>query len=311
MSSPVSNHPELATLKDYLANSAAENYAGLRLHLAQCPACRELVSGLSGVQLMTSMQNASVTLTEQQHQGIADYIDGLLDAAEAGQQQAVIHSDAAAMKAALHYASHKAAMDQALSRSDADSAAIMKSTNASSQSWSGIFSALKDMLSFQAPVWLTVPVTAALVAVLTIKLLDVTPTQPVGYTIASYQDNPVIQFRARENIPGIGFFARPAQSVEPYQAVKVSVSAGNRFTIQWPPVTGAMIYTLRLQMFNQGSKLVLGEVTTQNNSAVMTVNIDNIYHRYEWVLSGETRDNRAFMSSGGFVINNAAEGDLK
>ncbi|MBI3187446.1 MAG: hypothetical protein HYZ31_06255 [Gammaproteobacteria bacterium] len=315
MSMAVSNHPELATLQNYLANSAADEFAGLRLHLAQCSSCRELVTGLSGAEQMTQHTAANYSgadgLTEQQHQNIVDYIDNRLAENERLQQKEFIQANAAAMKAALHYASHKSAMDKALSGSKADAARQSNEKINKSIQHFDLWNTLKDLVTIKAPVWLTVPATAALVALLSINLFNQPEIGHTGYTIASYQDNPVIQFRAKEAQPGIGFFARPSQSAEPYKAVRVSVSEGNRFTIHWPPVTGAVIYNLRLQMFNQGSKLVVGEVTTKNNSAVITADLDNIYHRYEWVLSGETSDNRAFISSGGFVINHTEQGVLK
>ena len=306
MSMTVSNHPELATLKDYLANSAADEFAALRLHLAQCGECRELVSGLSGVIIMSQHLPAAAdgALSDQQHQQIADYIDGHLTAAEGQQQQEFIQTSAAAMKAALHYASHKAAMDRGLATSAAN-APQSNSKRASQPQWFDVWGQLKKLVTLQAPVWFTVPATAALVALLSINLFNQPASDNANYTIAGYQDNPVMQFRAKESQPGIGFFARPSQSSEPYKAIKVSLSGDKRFTIQWPPVTGATIYTLRLQMFNQGSKQVVGEVTTKTNSAVITADLENIAHRYEWVLSGETSDNRAFISSGGFVINKA------
>jgi hypothetical protein len=313
MSMAVSEHPELTVLKDYLDNSAADEFAGLRLHLAQCGECRELVSGLSGVINMSQHlpSSANGALTEQQQQQIADYIDGHLTEAEGRQQQEFIQSSAAAMKAALHYASHKSAMDKSLPKSVAKNAPLMNLKRDGHTQWFDLWNKLKELVTIQVPVWLTVPATAALVALLSINLFNQPASENANYTIASYQDNPVMQFRARESLPGIGFFARPSQSAEPYKAIKVSLSGDKRFTIQWPPVTGATIYTLRLQMFSQGNKLVVGEVTTKNNSAVITANLDNIYHRYEWVLSGETSDNRAFISSGGFVINHAQQGVMK
>ncbi len=309
----LNDHPELATLKNYLNNSAAAEFSSLRLHLAQCSECRAQLEGLMGVQQVSRLSSSDTSkmdvLTEQQHQQIADYIDGRLSDAEHQQQDAFIHSNPSAMKAALHYASHKSAMDKTLLKDE--SPPVSDPVTGNHQLQAHVLQKLKQLLRFQAPVWLTVPATAALVALLSVNLFDQPLYEQAPYTIASYQDNAVIQFRSKDHLPGIGFFAKSAQQSEAYDRLKVSVSRDKRFTMEWPPVPGALNYSLRLQMFDHGNKIVVGEVTTETNSAVISTQHDNIYHRYEWVLSGETRDNRVFLASGGFVINHSDEGVMK
>ena len=301
----VSDHPELATLQHYLNNTAADEFNGVRLHLAQCAECRSLVDGLTGVQQISrsfSGQSKPDTLTEQQHQKIADYIDGRLNGAEPQQQKEFIQNNATAMKAALNKAALKP-----IHESTSASGSISGASHPQSVSWKK----LKALLGFQTPFWLTVPVTAALVALVSINLVNQPAMEQSPYTIASYQDNAVIQYRPKDQLPGIGFFAKSAQLSEAYDRLKVSVSEDRHFIMQWPPVPGALKYNLRLQMFDQGNKIVVGEVTTENNSAIITANNDNIYHRYEWILSGETSDNRVFFANGGFVINNQEKGIVK
>ena len=294
----MSDHPEIELLKNYLNNSAATEFSEVRLHIAQCSQCRTQVEGLMGLQ-QVSEQSGDDALSDQQHQQIADYIDGRLSETEYQQQKEFLHSNPAAMKAALHYASHKSAMDKSIS----DPASVSSSNSVSGGLWASMLTKFKALLSLQTSVWLTVPATAALVAILSISLFNQPVSKQSMYSVASYQDNAVIQFSPKNNLPGIGFFVKSNKLSKPYEGLKVSVSDGRRFTIQWPQVPGAIKYSLRLQMFDQGNKIVIGEVTTEKNSAVFSVEPDNIYHRYEWVLSGETQDDRVFFTNGGFVIN--------
>lgn len=311
----VIDHPEPEQLNNYLSNSASAEFSDLRLHLAQCSHCRAVTEALTGLQNISQQALSEPAeedeLTDHDHQKIADYIEGQLSETEHQQQKEFIQSKPAALKAALHYASHRSAMDKAISPAERDSAAASSFHAGSRHLWSGLGIKLKQLVTFQAPVWLSVPVTAALVAVLTVKLLDISIPEQAGYKMASYQDNAIIQFRPKDHLPGIGFFAKSAQISEVYDNLKVSVSEDARFTLQWPAVSGAIKYTLRLQMFHQGNKKLLGEVTTEKTSGVISTDLDDIYHRYEWVLSGETGDNRVFLANGGFVIERLEQGVLR
>lgn len=312
MSMNVSDHPELEQIKDYLNNCNSDKYSGLRLHLAQCSQCRSLTETLMALQQnshqVMSEDAEHDALTEHEHQQIADYIDGRLSEAEHQQQKDFIHSTPLALKAALHYASHKSAMDKAELVSAADTSFASSPDTGISGFGYAVLQKIKALTAFQAPVWLTVPVTAGLVALLTINLLELPTAEQASYKIASYQDNAVIQYGPKDHLPGIGFFTKSSQLSEVYDNLKVSVSDDARFTLQWPAVARAVKYTMRLQMFHQGNKTVLGEVTTKQPSAVIATRLDDIYHRYEWVLSGETSDNRVFLANGGFVIENLEKG---
>ena len=310
----VSEHPELEQLKNYLNNSASAEFSGLRLHLAQCSQCRALIDGLTGLeqvsQQVLSMQTERDTLSEQQHQKIADYIDGRLSGDEHLQIKEFLQLNPLAMKAALHYASHSSAMDKAGLESTTDTISVA-TTGMAVNLWSGFMKKVNDLMSFQTPVWLTVPVTAVLVAMLSVTLLDQSPPEQSKYLIASYQDNAVIQFRPKDHLPGIGFFNNTTELSEAYANLKVPVSEDRHFRIQWPAVAQAINYTFRLHMFSQGSKLLVGEVTTEKTSVVISTKLDDINHRYKWVLSGETSDHRVFSTNGGFVINNLEKGVLR
>jgi len=317
----VNDHPEIECFKSFLNNSAATEFNDLRLHLAQCSQCRNEVEGLTALQKITELSAPDTDiLSEQQHQLIADYIDGRLSEEEHQQQEIFLHANPVAMKAALHYASHKFAMDKslheaAIDKSFVENTSIMGVSNNSgyipdsgelqSNFWLALLSKLKNMGDLKAPIWLTVPVTAVLVVMLTINLFNQSLMEQQQFNIASYQDNAIIQFRSKDQIPGIGFFAKSTQLSKSYAGISLSIVEGKHFTLKWPSVPDAIKYKIRLQMFDEGNKVVLGEVTTEKNTAVITVNFDNIAHRYEWVLSGETSDARVFFANGGFVISKA------
>ena len=305
----MSDHPETEFLQNYLNNIAATEFKDLRLHLARCSQCRAVVDGLTGLQHLSQHSPAEKeALTEQQHQQIADYMDGNLNASDQQQLTDFIQSNAAAMKAALFYASHKSAMDKAALKSKSATHFQNRTVwqyNHLLDEWLNKF---KSLVSLQAPVWLTIPATAALVAFISINIINPPVTENSLYTIAGYQDNAIIQFKTKNALPGIGFFVNSSPMAEPYGTVSVSVTDNNHIAITWLPVSDALNYKLRLHVFNQGTKTVIGEITTHNTSADISTGLDNIYHRYEWVLSGETQDNRVFTASGGFVINKPDKG---
>lgn len=299
----VNEHPELELLKSYLRNSAAMQFSDLRLHLAECSECRHQLDGLMGLQQVVEQLSTDV-LSDQQHQHIADYINGGMSEAECQQQKLFLHSSPAAMKAALHYVSHKSAMDKSISEP------VSKANHVSDGLWKITLAKLKALTCMQTPIWFTVPTATAIVALLAVNVFNQPEYDQSTVSIANYQDNAIIQFRSKDHLPGIGFFAKSDQLTEAYNGVKVSVSESGQFNIQWPPVPGAIKYNLRLQVFDKGIKTVLGEVTTKTNSALIPVKLDNLNHRYEWVLSGETGDNRVFFVNGGFVISIEQKGIL-
>jgi hypothetical protein len=300
----VSKHPQLDILKNYLNNTAADEFSDLRLHLAQCADCRNLVDSLSSLKSFTAQQSAD-ELSELQHQQIIDYVDGNLHGAQADILKSLLNSDPAAMKAALHYASHKSAMQRSIET--AESGSIIHRD----KSIAFIYNKLKSLLAFQAPVWVSVPATAAVVALLSVNLFNAAQYDKTDYNLVSYQDNPVILFRTKKSLPGIGFFNQSGSSSSHYNGLQVSVSDSNHFTFRWPAIEEAAIYKLRLQMYEHGNKVVIANITTDKTFATISPDLASINHRYEWVLSGETTDSRTFMAKGGFVISDETKGELR
>lgn len=304
----VNDHPELEDLNNYLSNSSSAEFGSLRLHLAQCSQCRTLVDGLMGLKNISQQQTLD-TLTEDQHQSINDYINGRLSNSEHNEINKFIYANPSAMKAALHLASQKSLLDRSYT-SDTSTESLSNSTQSVSHYYSGIFSKLKSLITYQAPIWISVPAAAAFIALLSVNLFEQDTTQKL-YNIASYQDNAVMQFRSKDNLPGIGFFAKEEHTSVNYEGLQVAVTDDKHFSLRWPAIANAVKYNLKLQVFNNGNKTLVGDITTDDTSAVISTELENIYHRYEWVLTGETSDNRVFMANGGFVINHSNTGSLR
>jgi hypothetical protein len=130
---------------------------------------------------------------------------------------------------------------------------------------------------------------------------------PGGVQVASYQDNPVIEFRAADQAPGIGFFNPPTIRETAFGPVKVMLSTGNRVELTWPEVPQAEGYTLRLARIVDGKPVSLGELTGTENRAAFT-GLEIVFdQRYVWTLSGKTTQNQVFFSDGGFVLHELAE----
>ena len=304
-------HPETEDLRAYLGDVDAPEFSALRLHLASCQACRDEITALNAVERFYSTLEQPTDDAAQQL--ISDYVDGNLQGQAHTNAAALIHDNDSALKAALHYASHSAAMSAALDDShDAQRSATSAKQNASKTGLfgTGLFGAIGRWLDMRPPVWAVVPATAFAVAALVVFLQPYLIGQQEQYRVASYQDNPVMQFRKNDELPGIGFFSKAGRSSKAYNKVQVEVLDESRLRIIWPAVDKAVQYTMRLQMFNQNQKISLGEITTKVPTATFETTQLNSERRYEWILSGKTDDEMTFYSSGGFVISKTDQAGL-
>lgn len=308
-------HPNIESITAYLASPHAEEFKQLSLHLAACGECRSQVGALStlrdnfadmNVELYGQATEGGTELAEVlEQQLIEHYVDDQLQGEEKQRIAALLQKDPQALKAALHYASHSSSMQRELpefnkvtitDQTKADQTGLRQGQNRSGKP--ALTSRLKDWFYMQTRVWITVPITAAAAATLAILLI---PASGV-LTIASYQDNPVIQFEQKNQLPGIGFFSAARKTVEPFGKVKIELLGKGAIALSWVAVEGAESYTVRLQMFANGQKISVGENTTTATRIEFEGMKFEFDHRYEWVLSGKTADAKTFHTSGGFVI---------
>ena len=291
-------HPDFEILQAYVRQADAAQFAELRLHLAGCAECRVQVDAMMALQQhYPSLESPAVA--EHQQQQLVDYIEQHLPQEQRQQVQQMLQDNPTTMKAALHYASHRAAMQQAISPAPQTDAAIQ--TDVSFFSSLGAYVA--GWFELRAPIWLSVPATAAVVLVAVMMLQIGMQGNTTQLEIVAFQDNPVLQFRDNASLPGIGFFNRADNASAVYDKVAVSMPKAGEVAIQWPAIADATEYKMRLQAFYQGEKHSLGEVITRHNSARFAIDNVPANSRYEWVLSGQTARQKTFYTSGGFVIS--------
>lgn len=303
-----------AALADYedatsIGMSSSSNQEVLD-HLANCEECRNQVSMISALQDCWPDISQQSELSDDQHQLICDYIDGSLQPEEAKAVKLLIDTWPDAMKAALHYQSHSDQMQAILTRSDDASEHVQPVTIDSESILSSLSHSIGQLFNFRSPMIYTMALTASLFAAI-LALLQLPVMQQERVMIASYQDNPTIQFTDQNELPGIGFFSQSGSDSKPFEDITIELIAENTIKISWPEVAGATLYKLRIQVFNQGKKTVLKENSTQANHTTFQLEpgklntADKSGHnkRYEWVLYGNTQDDRLFYASGGFVIS--------
>ncbi len=284
------DHPDDQLIQDYLKNPGAAEYGELRLHLAACGHCRRRAELTA---MLREQGHWLETEAAEPDPRLADLVGGRLDAASAQRLRQEIGQDPNALRAALHYASHARDMRE-----------LAAAPTQRQQPGSGLLGMIQRFLSFEAPLWQTVP---ALAVVMTVALLLFNQLQPVPGAgearIVAFQDNPVLRFAGHQTQPGIGFFSQPDIDAEPFGGIGVELLADNRLRLSWPEIPGAASYNLKLQVFRDGESRVLARRTL--DSTVIELEFDErlSQHRYEWVLSGNTVDKRSFQSNGGFVIS--------
>ena len=285
-------------------------------HLAYCEDCRNQAS------IITTLHDGWIDirqpseLTENQHQTICDYVDGLLPIDEADEVRTLIKNHPDAMKAALHYQSHVTTMRDQLSRKASE-----PPTKAATQLSPGnLYHRLMAFCVrfFSIPPAMAYTMSATAVLLIAVFLLIQQPQlQPKQTMIASYQDDPMMQFTDSNKLPGVGFFAQSGNTSKPFEDVRIELIAKDTIKMTWPEVDGAALYKMRIQVFNHGKKTILKENSVQTNHTTFVLeaddqksnteadNIRSQNRRYEWVLYGNTKDDRMFYAAGGFIISKA------
>ncbi len=283
-------HPENQQLLAYLKTPEAVEYNDLRLHLAGCGICRrrtELTAML--IEQGPWLESERV---EADHR-LDALLSGNLDPEQASELIHELKQDPARLRAALHYASHAHAMSE-LGTHEPGSISIWDSTTELFKQW----------LDFQAPIWKTVPVVIVLLTVASLLINQYVPTgQSEHGRIIAFQDNLTIQFAGHEPQPGIGFFRQQGASSKLLSGMSIELINNNRLRISWPEIAGVESYNLKLRVFRDGDTRVIARREVAITSADIELKQPLTQHRYEWVLSGDTLDNRSFQTSGGFVIS--------
>jgi len=203
----------------------------------------------------------------------------------------------------LHYASHSSAMKRELKVENVVADSRDLKIKQVVTFFGGMMRWFKQVVNgFNPSSWLAIPVTAVATALVVVNLVPLL-VAPGNSVVASYQDNPIVQFRDKNQLPGIGFFNKSANIIKPYNNVQVTIMDTNSINLQWSKIEEAISYTLRLQLIDNGQKVIVAEQSTTDTSLTFSGVDTKVNHRYEWVLSGKTRTEQTFYTSGGFVIN--------
>lgn len=282
-------HPEDQLILNYVKAPGADGFNELRLHLADCRYCRRRTELTA---LLREQGHWLESEAVEPDARIAELIAGNLSTEQVAELQQDLKQDPDSLRAALHYASHARAMDE-LKQARQNRVSV----------WTLIPTLLQQCFSFKAPIWKTVPAVAVLLVLATLIVDQIVPQDNNGVgRVIVFSDNQVIQFVGHESQPGIGFFNQPTANTEPFTGMSVEVIGHNRLRLIWPEVETVQAYKLKLQVFRDGETQVLARRTLATTSVDLEIAEPLTQHRYEWIVSGDTSDNRSFQASGGFVI---------
>ncbi|HEY9034672.1 MAG TPA: hypothetical protein VIN71_12090, partial [Pseudomonadales bacterium] len=109
----IDSHPDFELLQRYSRHADAPEFDPLRLHLAGCSECRAQLDAMA-VLARHYPWLPQQACDEQLGEQLDDYLAGRLPPQQMAAAQQAIHDHPAALKAALHQASHRAAMKQAV-----------------------------------------------------------------------------------------------------------------------------------------------------------------------------------------------------
>lgn len=291
-------HPDLEALSGFIVQPDGAEYANVRNHLIQCDQCRHEIGKLSDIKDNMAYINSSST-TDSYSGQIEQYVDGVLQANELREVKQLLQQPQA-LKAALHYAVHSAAMSRELGQqhqAKAAPAAASEQTTADTNAGIGFIDRVVQALTFRPPLWAA----GAFVLALAVVFIPTVQKPSGDLNIATYQDSGLIYFQQNER-PGIGFFGDANKSSQPYGGMQVSI-IGDAITLQWAAVDKVSQYKIQLQMVKDTNKTHVDEKTTTTNQVTFNNHQAQMGRRYEWILSGQTQDSKTFYTNGGFVIN--------
>jgi hypothetical protein len=313
-------HLSIDELAAYLADPEATASAEAGRHLTRCAACRQRLSVLSALKrerpttqpeesAADAVQSDRELLGMSKTHAIERYVEGRLDGEERTRVQNKMAQQPAALKAALHYARHSAAMQRALDTS----AKVSSTSGAEARGWQPkailppLLAAIKVWLSRRIPLWAAMPAGVLALGGLAFFLIFLYPPHQSRLEIAHYRDNPVIQFQTPHQGPGVGFFHIAPARVAPFPEVKVSLVGPGRLEIAWPPVAQATAYRIHLSTFENGNAVALRTITLKDlKSTDPRALFEGLAivpgRRYVWKLSGTTTDHALFQAEGGFVF---------
>lgn len=300
-------HPHKETLAHYLESPDSSDHGEIRRHLLHCNECRQQIDLLSRLELDIRNHVARTT----RHEAISDdelydvekYVDGELDGQHAESIRDSLKRDPDALKSALHYATHSAAMSREL-KLPAAPAKFGKTP--SSSLFASLWSQLKSLIEIPLPAWSMVPASLVIAAIISGILVNNFAETKHGPVITAFQDNASISFR-REGIPAgsIGFFHDAQSQSIPFKGMKLALE-NNTLVMRWDAIESAKNYHLSIFEITQtGKKELVSQESTNNEIRFSSIKLQPLRH-YQWLLNGKTGDGMQFETSGDFIYSNAS-----
>jgi len=287
-------HPDEELLNAFQHQPDTDAFKEVSLHLASCKHCREQVatSNLlkSGFNSINQQQ-----CSEQQQQIVDDFLYNDLSTPEKNKARQIIKEDPVLLKSALFGLSHQIEELSGLKNSAQDQ--IQSDT----QPWLG---RLTEWFQWQTTTWTTVAVSTVMAVTLTALVLQGrnSATAP-SITVASYQDNKIVRFLPKNDLPGIGFFTAANVTSKPFQSMQITYSDQQNLQLNWEPIKNVSEYDLSIYEFSQGEKKLQNKLSVSQTQASINLSHENYNQRFEWVLSGITNDDKSFITTGGFIIH--------
>ncbi len=294
------NHPELAQLWEYLEAPEATAQTAMLDHLADCAPCRTRAARLAALQsrLQDELPRLGATpSTDADALDVARWLDGADDnSLNLARDQRL--QNPAWLKAALHYLVHSSALQRDLP----DALAAPQSDAKRAAPATPYLRRLAMLFTWRVPMWIPAATAAALVwAALGLPLLT-TNNDAASQPLASYQDAPVMRFQSADAArPGIGFFAAAISVERPFTGVRLLRPRPRELELRWPAVENAAEYHVTLYRIVDHARETIAEQAETAPRALFN-NFDFAPNRrYEWEISGNTRDGVRFRANGGFV----------
>lgn len=296
------NHPNLAQLWEYLEEPETASQGKTLDHITGCAACRTRVARLAALQtrLQRTLPRFSAiasTGAEADALDISHWIDSTAaNGHDLAQEARLKHP--AQLKAALHYAVHRSALQRDLPETHTLPPRARHAARDIS-----FLQRIARLFMLRLPVWIPAATAAALVwATLGLSRLDsgdAARTPP----LVSYQDAPVMHFQPADGAPpGIGFFSAASSSERPFTGVRLTRPQPGVLELNWPAVDNAAGYRVALYRIANFEREAIAEQT----ATVPQVSFNNFdftpNRRYEWEISGSTHDGNKFSARGGFVV---------
>jgi hypothetical protein len=311
-------HPSAEQLCSYMESPESREHGDIRRHLMGCNQCRLQIDNLSQLELdikyFVPRFAVQHEITGDNEQRIERFVEHQFDDKPNQPMETEVRSDPDALKSALHYAVHSAAMSRNLENmSKPDIATAETSTTSTQGGFHQLLSRIKQSLQWPMPAWALAPASFAVAAVISFVLVSNTTNQQQSVQIATYQDDATITFE-RAGMPSgsIGFFHDAQSSSKPFTGIKIAVNKevapgddGNNETkqllLQWPAVEKAVNYKVRIYHYQNNEKQLLAQQSSNETQLRFeNLKLTNGQH-YEWQLSGDTENGLKFTTSGDFV----------